>query len=196
MKKKLLVTLILALSLGLILTLAIAYAQGPTAEPAEEEPRGELNELGLADPPPAGFSVLYMFTGANNDNNTDGADRVATTVHCTNFGTQTTSLILQFFTVNGNEVIVPSFSDTLASNETDTYSTQGTFFNETPLNLPYFEKGSGRVLATTNKVICTAQLVEPGTITPTFMVKLPLFDSNGNPIGGGGRVFLPVILKQ
>ncbi len=193
MKRKLLVTLTLALSLGLMLTLAIAYAQGPTAEPPEEEPSGEIDGLGLADPPPSGFSVLYMFTGVHND--TSGPNGIATSVHCTNFDTQATSLILQFFNTGGGTVT--SFTDNLVSNETGTYSTQATFFNETPLNLNTFAQGSGRVLATTSKLICTAQLVEPGSITPTFMVKLPLFDSNGNPVGGiGGRVFLPLILKQ
>jgi hypothetical protein len=193
MKKKLLVTLTLALGLGLMLTLAIAYAQEPTAEPREEEPSGEIHGLGLTDPAPTGFSVLYMFTGVHND--TTGPNGVATSVHCTNFDTKAISLTLQFFNTGGGTVT--SFTDNLVSNETGTYSTQGTFFNETPLNLGTFAQGSGRVLATTSKVICTAQLVEPGSITPTFMVRLPMFDNAGNLIGGnGGPVFLPVILKQ
>jgi hypothetical protein len=171
-----------------------ALAQEPTAEPPEVEPSGEIGELGLTDPPPTGFSVLYMFTGVNND--TTATDAVATTVHCTNFDTKAISLTLQFFATSGGTI--DSFTDNLAANETGTYSTQGTFFNETPLNLTLFEQGSGRVLATTSKVICTAQLLQPGTITPTFMVKLPMFDSAGNPSpgSGAGSVFLPVILKQ
>jgi hypothetical protein len=184
----------LLLALGLFLAFD-ALAQEPTAEPPEAETPVEIGGLGLANPPPAGFSVLYMFTGASNDNdNTNGVgDQLATSVHCTNYDTQAITLTLQFFSTSGGAV--DSFSDSLASNETGTYSTQNTFFNETPLTTNYFEQGSGRILATSPKLICTAQLLESGSITPTFMVKLPLFDAAGNPVGGSGTVYLPVILK-
>ncbi|MEW5957248.1 MAG: hypothetical protein AB1801_05970, partial [Chloroflexota bacterium] len=56
----------LPLALGLILALNI-YAQEPVRETGEEEGGGELSGLGLVDPPPAGYSVLYMFTGVAND---------------------------------------------------------------------------------------------------------------------------------
>ncbi len=201
MKKKLVVTLTLALTLGLILTLAIAYAQGLDREVGEEEPGGEIGELGLADPPPPGYSVLYMFSGVANDS-TDN-DQIATSVHCTNYGSTALSVTVQLFTSgsSGPPAVFASPPDTLSSNETGTYSSQGTIFTEVPIGAGPIEQGSGRVLATASTLICTAQLLSTSpispAITPTFMVKLPLFDSNGNPVGsGGGPVFLPVILKQ
>jgi uncharacterized repeat protein (TIGR01451 family) len=43
------------------------------------------------------------------------------------------------------------------------------------------EQGSGRVLVKEHsQVICNAHLLQPGSTTPTFMVKLPIFDSSGN----------------
>lgn len=170
-KLALAITLALAMILALVLALAVS-AQEPTAEPQEGGSGGEISGQGLTDPAPAGFSVLYMFSGVNND--TSSPDAVATAVHCTNFDTKAISLTLQFFGTLGGSV--SSFTDSLASNETGTYSTSdNTFFIETPLNLTTFEQGSGRVLATSSKVICTAQLIEPGAITPTFISELEMF---------------------
>jgi hypothetical protein len=173
MKVKLTLALTLALVMLLALVLALgANAQEPTAEPQEADSGGEISGQGLTDPAPTGFSVLYMFTGVHND--TSSPDGVATAVHCTNFDTKAISLTLQFFGTLGGSVT--SFTDNLASNETGTYSTSdNTFFNETPLDLTTFEQGSGRVLATSSKVICTAQLLEPGAITPTFVSELEMF---------------------
>lgn len=185
----------LLLMLGLVLALEV-LAQEPTAEPPEAETPVEINDLGLANPPPAGFSVLYIFTGANNDSDSSNGvgDQLATSIHCTNYDTQAITLTLQFFSTSG--ATVDSFSDSLTSNQTRTYSTQNTFFNETPLSTNYFEQGSGRILATSSKLICTAQLLEPGSTIPSFMVKLPLFNSAGFPVGGSGTVYLPLILKN
>ncbi len=192
MKKKLFFTLTLALSLGLILTLALAYAQEPTAEPSEEETGGDIEEMGLADPPPAGFSVLYMFTGVANNS------KVATSVLCTNFGSTPTTIGIQFFLPGGGITGLTPYTDILAANETSTYSTQPTFFGGgASLDTAVVEQGAGRVLVQGHsQVICTAQLLQPGSNTPTFMVRLPLFDSDGNRVGGLSRVFLPLILKQ
>jgi hypothetical protein len=188
-----------ALLLALGLTFVVeTNAQEPTAEPREEEPSGEIDGLGLKDPPPTGFSVLYMFTGVANDNTPPNNNR-ATVVHCTNFGSTATTLGIEFFLSTGGGTPNSPYINTLAANQTRTYSTQSTFFGgEVPLDSGVIEQGSGRVLFKEHSnVICTAQVLQPGNdITPTFMVKLPLFDSNGNPIGGGGPVFLPVILKQ
>jgi hypothetical protein len=174
MKRKLLVTLTLALSLGLVLTLAIAYAQEPTREPSEEETGNNIDGMGLADPPLSGFSVLYMFTGVAND--TDGEDQVATVVHCTNFGSTATTIGIQFFLSNGN-VTGSTFTENLDPNRTNTYATRPTFFGaEQPLNTALIDHGSGRVMVQGHsQVICTAQLLQPGTITPTFMSELDMY---------------------
>ncbi|MCK6626940.1 MAG: hypothetical protein L6R45_17415 [Anaerolineae bacterium] len=201
MKMKLFVTLTLTLSLGLILTLAIAYAQGLEREPGEEESGGTISVLGVANPPPAGYSVLYMFTGVANDD-TDN-DKIATAVHCTNYGSSAVTVTVELFTSGstGSPAVFASPPDTLSPSETGTYSSQGTIFTEVPIGAGAIEQGSGRVLATASTLICTAQLLNPSpispAITPTFMVKLPMFDSAGNPSPGSGvgSVFLPVILK-
>jgi hypothetical protein len=189
-----LITLVLGLGLGLTLVIGV-YAQGPGREVSEEETGNDISQMGLADPPSAGFSVLYMFTGVANDNT--GEDQIATAVHCTNFGSTATTVEIQFFQSSGVAALPSAFTDILSSNESTTYSTQNTLFTEIPLNAAIIEQGSGRVLVKEHpQVICTAQLLQPGAITPTFMVRLPIFDSNGNPIGGVRQVFLPIIFKS
>ena len=42
------------------------------------------------------FQVLYEFSGAQNDNNGAGDD-IATSVHCTNRGSSSIDLIVEFF---------------------------------------------------------------------------------------------------
>jgi hypothetical protein len=199
MKMKLFTMLALALGLGFMLTLAIVYAQGADREPSEEG-AGEIGGLGVADPPPAGYSVLYMFTGVANDATEN--DQIATAVHCTNYGSSTVTVTVELFTSGstGPPAVFASPPDALSPNETGTYSSQGTIFTEIPIGAGAIEQGSGRVLATASTLICTAQLLNPSpispAITPTFMVRLPLFDSSGNPIAlGRGQVFLPVIFK-
>jgi hypothetical protein len=194
MRRIKIVTGLIALFVVLGLPLALAYAQEPTREPREEGAGGEIGGLGLADPPPLpGFSVLYMFTGVANDN------KVATSVLCTNFGSTATTIGIQFFLPGGGITGFSPYTDTLVASETGTYSTQPTFFGgEVPLSTGVIAQGSGRVLFKGHsQIICTAQLLQPGNdITPTFMVRLPLFDSAGNRVGGLSRVFLPLILKQ
>jgi len=172
----------LLLALGLILVLSI-HAQEPTEEAREEQDVQTQNvgELGLADPPPTGFSVLYIFTGVANR-----GSQVATSVHCTNFGSNSISVTVELF--NDSAVSVFDGTTDVSANETDTYSSQDTFYTELSLGASLIEQGSGRVLATDSTVICTAQLLQPNTLTPAFMVKLPLFKIP--------RVYLPIIRKS
>jgi hypothetical protein len=183
--------LILVLALGMA-----AYAQEPPAseEPSSEE-TGEIGAFGLADPPPAGFSVLYMFTGAANDTAATGTNRqIATSVHCTNFGSTSIQATLEIFPQSGGTLA--SNTLTISSNETETWSTQFTaVYRETTLGTGILEQGSGRVLATSSQLICTAQVLDPLTDPPAFMTKLTLFDSAGNFIGQN-KVYLPIILKN
>jgi hypothetical protein len=83
--------------------------------------------------------------------------------------------------------VIDGTSD-VSPNETDTYSSQDTFYTELSLGATTIEQGSGRVLATVSTIICTAQLLQPNTLTPTFMVKLPLFQIS--------KIYLPVIRKS
>ena len=191
MKKKLAVTLALTSVLLLASLLALtAYAQ----EPPMIDESGQIGELGLADPPPAGFSVLYMFSGVAN-HPISSTRRIATSVHCTNFSSTPIQTQIQLFSQMAGAV----YSETISinSNETYTWSTQFTviYRDITNLNTGIIEQGSGRILADNSQLICTAQVLDPIANPPAFMAKLPLFDRDGNLIGTIRRVYLPVILK-
>jgi hypothetical protein len=190
MTKKLMVTLTLSLILILLVALGMASAQ----EPPESEEGGELGEFGLADQPPTGFSVLYMFTGVAN-HPTAATRQIATSVHCTNFGSTSVQAQLQLFSLGGGSTYTAAV--TINSNQTWTFSTQNTdiYREDSTLNTPAIEQGSGRVLANNSQLICTAQVLDPSTNPPAFMARLSLFDGSGNPVGGG-KVYLPIILKN
>lgn len=198
--KKAKLVVILALSLVLLLVLALAmvtYAQGPEGEEegVRSQEEGGVGGLGLADPPPAGYSVLYMFTGAANDN--DGTDRIATVVHCTNFGSSSVEVEVQMF--SWSAYFVYTRTQTIGPNETYTYASQRTniYYEDVDLHAGYIKQGSGRVVATGSDVICTGQVVDPDSDQPSFMAKLPLFDSSGHPVGGKiPDVYLPIILMN
>ena len=151
MKKKLAVTLALTSMLLLASLLALAaYAQDPTSS---DDTGGEIGELGLADPPPAGLSILYMFTGvANHPIST--TRQIATSVHCTNFG-----------------------SAPINSNRTWTFSTQNTaiYREDTILSPGILEQGSGRGLADKSQLICTAQVLDPFTNPLAYISELEMF---------------------
>ncbi|MFN8456278.1 MAG: hypothetical protein U0401_16685 [Anaerolineae bacterium] len=191
MKKRLVVTVALASVLILVLLVAmVANAQ----EPYSSDESGEIGEFGLADPPPAGMSVVYMFTGVANHSN-PVTRTIATSVHCSNFASTDIQVQLQLFGLNGATADTVAF--TIPSNRTRTTSTQDTkiFREDFILNNAIIEQGSGRVLADKDQLICTAQLLDPVNNPPKFMNKLPLFDPFGNPISASRRVYLPLILK-
>jgi hypothetical protein len=82
-------TLVVMLVLGLVMGLTLSAALGVYAQERGEGEReagsqGEVGGEGLNDPPPAGYSVLYIFGGVAN--RTTGTARIATSVHCTNYG--------------------------------------------------------------------------------------------------------------
>jgi hypothetical protein len=177
MIKKIGVSLLLFLVMGVVLaTVMIAYAQGP--EPTEEPETTDVGAqnvggLGLSDPPPAGLSTLYMFSGVANDDT--GVDLIATTVLCTNFGSTNVQVELQLF--DHNDANVYTASKTISANHTWTASSQNTPFREdATLNTGLIEQGSGRILADQTHLICTAQLLNPdqgaGTV---FMTELEMF---------------------
>jgi hypothetical protein len=200
--KKAKVVVILALSLALLLALVLAiggHAQGPGGDEKNEE--GGVGGLGLADPPPAGYTVLYTFTGA-----TDAQDRTpnsaATVVHCTNYGDTAVNVCVEFGDWDNSPVI--SCTTSIASNYTKTFSSQSpvSFYGlhcimSTP-STDDINQGFGRIMADSSsaKIICTAQVVDPINNPPRYGVKLTLFDSSGNLIGGMPKIYLPIILKS
>jgi len=192
---------ILLVALTILLSLAIVAAYTVYAQDGgDEDSQGErevagagVGDLGLADEAPAGYWVLYTFTGVGND--TDGLDVMATAVHCTNYGAADVSVIVQLFNNAGD--IGWETTYTLASNQTRTFVSQPTliFGNETNIGTTGIQQGSGRVLGNASTIICTAQLVDPDSSQPSFLAKLPLYDANGYPIHWR-RVLLPAILKE
>ncbi|MCB9079513.1 MAG: hypothetical protein H6631_18070 [Anaerolineaceae bacterium] len=155
---------------------------------------GTIGELGLADPPSAGLTVQYMFTGVAN-HPTAATRQIATSVHCTNFGSGAVQAEIQFFSVGA--VIPSSQAATIASNQTWTFSTQNTavFREDSILNTGILEQGSGRILADDPQLICTAQILDPIGNPPAFMARLPLFDRYGNQLGSTLNLYLPLLLK-
>ena len=192
MKKKFAVTLSLTLLLLITLLLAlVANAQEPISGADGE---GVISTLGLADPPSAGLSVQYIFTGVAN-HPTAATRQIATSIHCTNFGSTAIQTEIQFFSVGA--VVPYTQTATIVVNRTWTFSTQNTaiFREDSILNTGILEQGSGRILANNAELICTAQLVDPIGNPPAFMARLPLFDRYGQPPGTRHKFYLPLILK-
>ena len=176
MKKKLIVTLVLSVLLLLTLVMALAvYAQGQGDDRNEED--GGIGGLGLADPPPPGFSVLYTFSGAADTQNSTNTS--ATSVHCTNAGTANVQIMVQISDFDN----VPTISGTLTigSNQTATFSSHATIFYTEDVFLTAttddINQGSGRVLINPSsaKVICAGQVLDPLNNPPEYVINLDLF---------------------
>ena len=179
MKRKLIATLILSTLLLLlpvvVLTLA-ANAQGP-GDPREGEGGTGRGGHGLSDPPPPGFTVLYMFTGAR-DTQAGGTNSAATSVHCTNAGAANVQVRVEISdfdnapTISGTLTIPPNGTRTYSSQATNLYAED--FTMSTTDNI---DQGSGRILANSSsaRIICTAQVLDPVGNPPAYVVNLDLF---------------------
>ncbi len=159
---------VLSLVLGLGLILGLAYGQ-PVAKVIAQE----IGSFGLADPPPTGYQVLYTFTGVNNDNTASA--EIATSVHCTNYGTGNVDVKVEFFDTTAGDTDLAQ--QTLAPNQTWTFSTQNTsiYNSETNAGSGDIDQGSGRVTAIGTDIICTAQVFDDSSSVPTFMAPLDLY---------------------
>jgi hypothetical protein len=197
MKKQFSLIFILSVLFIFILAMAMAvYAQEPQGEVRGSE-EGGISDLGLADPPPAGFTVLYLFSGARD--NTSSAT-AATSVHCTNYSSTSVQVRIQIFNFSGSNTMNGSF--TLSASRSATFSTQLTalYFDDVVLTpATTIDQGSGRILVNNSaaKIICTAQVLDPTNNPPSYGVKLNLYDTNGILVSPNNRkTFLPTILKQ
>jgi hypothetical protein len=173
-KRNLAVTLALCLILGLVLVLAmVTYAQGPEGDDpgtGEVESQDEISGQGLSDPPPSGWEVLYMFTGAVDNAN------ATTVIHCTNFGSVNAEVKVEIF--NYYDTSTTSATISIRSDETKTFSTRSTAIYEEDAVLPSIapiDQGSGRVLSPESDIICTAQVLDPTNNPPEYMVNLQMF---------------------
>ena len=200
--KKVKLVVILALSLALLLALVLVMggqAQGPGGDEKNEE--GGVGGLGLADPPPAGYTVLYMFTGARDDYAELDPDTAATAVHCTNYGSSGVNVLVEISdydntpTISGTIWIPPSGSVTFCSQDAPVYAVDVVMWSTSDS----INQGSGRVLADSSsaKIICTAQVIDPANDPPEYGAKLALYDGSGNLIGGESpEVYLPIIMRN
>jgi hypothetical protein len=172
--------LLLAVVLGLALTVAlVAYAQEPTEEPEGAVYEGSVSDQAINDLPPPGYSVLYMFTGASDRLAGATSPRSVTAVHCSNYGTAAATTTVQIFDWNlsvlieGTAVISPGWMRTFSTRDTGIM-----YRNEVPMSRSLNEsvdQGSGRIMATQSTLICTAQVLGPIGVTPTYMINLDLF---------------------
>ncbi len=195
--------LVLILFLGLMM---VVYGQGPQDEQLSEElvAEAEIGPSGLADDPGTGLKTLYMFTGVHNE---ESDPEFVTVVHCTNIGSSSVSVSVQFFASVGG---IPAIAEaTVSSNRTKTFSSQSiaSWTHEVAANTGGTDitHGSGRVVVTDSpdvNVICTVQVLAlNNSDVPTDMTKLHLFDSEGNLIDDDPKpdqdgIFLPIILKN
>ena len=134
-------------------------------------------QTGIADPPPAGFTVLYNFTGARDTQNA-ATNSAATSIHCSNAGQSSTQVIVELTDFDANPTI--SATVTIASNKTATVSSQATvlYSEDAILTSPDdLNQGSGRVLvsAGADGIICTAQVLDPVGNPPNYIINLDLF---------------------
>ena len=167
----------LALSFLLLLILTLAIAPYTSGEPGDvrNEPGG-VGALGVSDPPPPGYFVRYMFTGARDNLGTSAA----TSVHCTNFGSSSVTVMVEISdfdnnpTVSGSISISPSFTRTFSTANTAVYAEDVTLTNP---GTDEIDQGSGRIMVndSTAKIICTAQVLDPVNNPPEFIVNLDLF---------------------
>ena len=191
LRRILLASIVVALS-GLVLAWGI-YAQEP--KPERDGPAAQgLGGQGLADPPPAGYSVLYMFSGAR-DNQPSNA--YATVIHCTNYGQTTASVRVELFDYDGDQF---GLTGSILKNRTRTFATRNTAMYEEDYIFTLTDdlnQGSGRILSDKTSLICTAQVVDAVNSPPHFVARLPLYNAAGQLIDVNRRKgYVPVVIRQ
>lgn len=166
------------LCLGITAGLIMGYVLSAQAQTGLSDRQPEPNNSGLpagrgpADPPPAGYTVYYLFSGAVT------TPQVATTVHCTNAGSSIIDVMVELADFDN----LPVYTGTAAmgSNTTFTFSTANTGLYSDDVIIDtagdVLNQGSGRVMANspTAKLLCTAQTLDVAN-PPTYVVNLELF---------------------
>ena len=176
MKRLGLTVAMLAFAIGLTLfAIAGVSAQGGDDRRGEESAQG-VGGAGLADPPPSGMSVLYTFTGARYKLN-----EAATSVHCTNYGTESATVRVEIYDWNNNpNATFSSGQRSIPRNRTATFSTGDTALYSEDVVMSQttseeIDQGSGRVMSNERTLICTAQVLDPAHAQPWFMINLDLY---------------------
>jgi hypothetical protein len=202
MRTRTVFSLAVLLSLGLVLT-GTVYAQGMAGASHEQfAGDGKVERFDATGVSATGdLSVLYVFSGVSDDGEQGSTNRrEATSVHCTNVVTENVHVEVQIYQWNGTNVYTGTV--TMPANRTFTFSTQNTtiYFDDVILGgspgTDAIFQGSGRVLADHPGVICTAQVLDPLNYPPEFNVKLQLYYSDGTPVGGVRKLYLPLVVKN
>jgi len=191
--------------LALTLPVFCVQAQGPISDSGQNikdapvqaaSPEVRLGG-GIGDPPPAGFTVLYMFTGVANE--PDSGRDEATSINCTNFHSST-AVEVRVEVYGSNPGAPYAGNQTIASGATRTWSTQSiTAYNDGLIlpSVPLLFQGSGRVLVKEHsQVICNAQVLDADTDPPVYAVNLPIHDRFGRLVNKLTWSYLPLIHKD
>ena len=147
------------------------------------------------------LQLLYQFTGVTDDGEMGSSNRKkATSIHCTNVDTTDVQVEVQIYQWNGTDVYTGTLI--MPPNRTSTFSTQNTFLYYEDVFIgggtPAIFQGSGQIYASSPKVICTVQALDPLNYPPTFVTKLPMFDPYGHLIKRTlppFDVFLPLVMR-
>ena len=196
----------LSVLLVLMLTALVAQAQEPSpgsgaatkdaVSTAGAAPALSIN-AGIGDPPPAGFTTLYMFTGVANED-ADGRDQ-ATSINCTNYH-NTTAVEVRVEIYGPNPANVYVATQVINAGRTATWSTQSiAAFNDGLIlpNVPLLFQGSGRILVRQhNQIICNAVLVDADVDPPVYGVNLTIFDRYGRIAKDVNSIRLPMIMRH
>ena len=197
--------LVLVLLLTLVLGPVGVQAQGPGTDPRQDTKDAQVEvsspEVGVAggigNPPPAGFTILYMFTGVANE--TDNGRDESTSINCTNFHPSTT-VEVRVEVYNQDPTAVYAANQTIASGATRTWSTQSIqAYNDGAIlpAVPFIFQGSGRCpVKQHSQVICSAQVLDADVDPPIYAVKLPIYDRYGRPAHALRRIYLPLIRRK
>ena len=173
--------LLVLLAVGVLTSALAAGAQGPVGGGQENvrAPAPDTSVLGgIGNPPPAGYSVLYMFTGAANQ--AAGGRNRATAVHCTNFhASNSVNVRVELYNYFGGTTVWTGYAS-IASGQSVTFNSQPilAYYSDVILTpaVPHISQGSGRVLVQQHsQVICTAQVLDADVDPPIYVVELDLF---------------------
>lgn len=164
--------------LALTATWAVYAQDGGDRKGEDVDAASGVDSQGLNDPPPAGMTVVYTFSGARTE--TAAGKQVATVVHCSNYGTESATTRVEIYDWSSAASATFSGQISIGSNRTRTFSTANTQIYDEDVVMTQsvantINQGSGRVMSTRRTLICTAQVLDPMHAQPYFMINLDLY---------------------
>jgi hypothetical protein len=166
-------------------TALTAQAQGPEpaagpdsrdAAYAEAAAPDLAIDAGIGSPAPAGFTVLYVFTGVANES--DNGNDEATSINCTNYS-NSAAVEVRVEVYGGNPADLYAANQVINPGATRTWSTQSIdAYNDGTIlpSVDYIFQGSGRILTRQHtQIICNAQVLDANVDPPVYVVELDLY---------------------